>query len=255
MNKIVLFSVELKNLDDFTFHPGAEAFQEKYRSHEVEHTYFAFTFEEKLWKEAEKELKKAGIPYEKSFNLVLEDGEVPLHPVHYLTVPALYDLVTGDEEEPELSGEVAGFPIAQDFLSEVVVARVQLFEELVRLNPAIKPALDEVFTVKRKGYRILDGLPELEEPMQIPYASGVAENEGDSVGTYYVEGWDGRSSISEEAVGFVRANHLVAARVFEVRGKSYRQNAPNYLVSGEFAAFLQKKFKDLQLTPMTLGIL
>ncbi|MCM0080335.1 hypothetical protein L4X63_01920 [Geomonas sp. Red32] len=255
MNKIVLFSVELKNPEDFAFHPGAKAFQEKYRTHEVEETYFAFKFEEELWKEAEKGLEKAGLPYEKSFNLVLEDGELAAHPVHYLTVPALYDLVAGDEEEPELSREVADFPIAQDFLSEVVVARVQLFEELARLNPAIKPAVDEVFTVKRKGYRILDGLPELEEPMRIPHATGVAENEGDSVGTYYVEGWDGRSSLSEEAVGFVKANHLVAARVFEIKGKSYRQNAPNYLVSGKFAAFLQKKFKDLQLTPMTMGIL
>jgi hypothetical protein len=254
MKKMIAFSVELQNDDDFSFFPGAKEFQTKYGEFEQDYGYYVFDLEGKDWTRAKKDLQSYGLSYGEGFRLALADAEIAGHAVHYLTIPALYDLVTGKKPAPTISAEVASYPMAQDFNTEVVVVREELFAEVNRLNPKIKAAHGSVCTVKKKNYRVLAMPPQLDAPVLIDSGTGVAENEGENRGTYYMEGWDGRSSLSPDAVAFVKSEHLLAARLFEFKGRQYRQNAPNYLISGQLASFLHKKFKTLQITPMTQGL-
>jgi hypothetical protein len=254
MKKMLALSVELQSDQDFSRLPGAAEFEAEYKEFEQDDGSYVFDLDGNDWTRAERDLKRAGLRYGKGFKLRLDEAEIAGHPVHYLTIPALYDLVKGKKQAPKLSAEVARYPIAQDFKTEVVVARDELVSELNRLNPKPRAKLEAVFTIKKKKYRILAEPPQLDAPMLIDFATAVAENEGDSHGTYYLEGWDGRSSLSQGTVNIVLSEHLVAARVFEFQGRQYRQNAPNYLLSGQFAAFLNRKFKALQIAPMTFDL-
>lgn len=252
MKKIIVYSVKLQDYRDFSFLPGAKEFQSKYSPHEQQYSFFHFDMQHDNWSEVEKDLQISGLSYSKHYQLALDGKEIADHPAHYLTIPALYDLVTGEDRELTISSEIWNTPMAQDFQTEVVVALMEVVEVLTRLNPRIKAGQDRVFKVKKKNYQILGDLPQLDAPILILHATGVKEISDEQQSTFRTEGWDGRSSLSDSAVDFVKSQHLVAARSFAFENAQYRQNVPNYLISGELANFLHKKFKEqIQITPMT----
>lgn len=256
MRKTVIYAVELQDPSDFSFLPGAREFRSRYAAQEKEYPYFYFDLDRDDTASVEKELQSSRLPYSKHYELSLEEEELAGHPVCYLSIPAFYDLVAGNNEELAISSEINSEPIAKDFGTEALVARHEVVELLSRLNPNIKAAQDRVFTVKRRKYRILGDLPQLEDPVLIRNATAVRENEDEYKGTYYPHGWDGRSSLSERAVEFVRREHLAAAWYFDYGKQRYKYNVPDYLMSGEFAAFLRRKFKEkAQITPMTFDLI
>jgi len=253
VKKIVIFSVVLKNLSNFSFFPGAAEFREKYGKYEYEYSYFSFDIEKDNWFEIEKELQLLKLDYEKYFEIKLEDNEIVSYPVFNLTIPSLYDLIIRENEDIVNFSEMSNTPIAQDFKSGLLVTESGIIEVLADLNSEIKPKDEKFFTHKKKKYQILCNLPALESPRIILSGKAVKKNLDDCHSSFYVDGWDGRSSLLESDISFINNKHFVASWLFAFRSVQYRQNVPNYLVSGSFANYLSKIFKQsVQLTPITL---
>ncbi len=254
MKKLVDYSVELTNLDTFKPYPGAEAFATRYRAHRHDDFYFRFDLERDDCQKAEADLKKARLAYRRYYGLALQPDEMAAHPVFYLVIPSLYDAVT-NSKRVVLSNEVANHPLAQDFHDERVVMQVELFRLLTALAPRIEP-VGGVLTVKRKKYRLLGKLPELELPIRITAKRVKASVGADYAGTHYPDGTDGTTTLSETAVALVAKHHLMQSRRFTIDGKKvYREAAAHYLISGPLAHAIHERYGDqIQLSPMTFDL-
>ena len=253
MKRVIILSVALKDLSDFVFFPGAESFQARYCQQERQYSYFQFDAEMDTFRDAETELKSLGLRYTKHFEVHLDSSELASFPVFNWTIPSLYDLVS-EERQPHVNIRALGhLPIAQDFESGLVVADTRIITLLGELDSEIGSRDDRIFSGRRNShYQVLGDIPDLESPRALLGAQAIKENAGAIQSTFYAEGWDGRSSLSEEGIDFIRARHLAASWLFSYEGTEYRQHAPNYLISGRFADRLAKTFKQsIEYSPIT----
>lgn len=254
MQKRVIFSVDLKNLSDFSYFPGAEEFRQKYIHHEYDYSYFSFDISKDEWPNAENELSKSKLQYRKFFEIVLNKNEISEYPVFNLTIPAIYDLVDTENLEQINYSEMGSAVIAEDFKSRLLVIDIKIMETLSALNPDIKPINEITYINRNKKYQLLKNIPILKPPRIIIAASGIKENIGEYTSTFYADGWDGRSTLSDDGIDFIKNEHLAASWFFEFKNATYRQNTPNYLISGVFADKITKMFKQkVQCTPLTMG--
>lgn len=253
MQKKVIFSVDLKNLSDFSFFPGAEEFRQKYIKREVNYSYFSFDTGKNEWKEAENDLLKSNLQYRKFFELGLQQSEIREYPVFNLTVPVLYNLLDSEEPASINYSEMGGAMLAEDFKSGVLVIDTRIGNAISAINKSIKLINDTSDTKKGKKYQLLKDLPVLELPRTIIAAKAIKENSVEYAGTFYADGWDGRSTLSNEGIDFITNEHFAASWLFEFKNAIYRQNVPNYLISGVLADTIIRTFKQkVQCTPLTL---
>lgn len=254
MKRIITLAVELRNLSDFQWQPGAEAFAEKYKDAQSGFFYFNFNLDQQEWQVAENQLKTNELTYRVYYKLELEDAEIKDYPAFNLTIPALYDLIkTSATGKISLNKrELGDLLIAKDFESGILVFSGPVWKVLQRFSATPELFYEHSVAVSGKEY-YLSKLPVLSDSPLIVLGDVKIKADLDNSGTYYPDGIDERFDIAPDGIAFLHKHHFVAAFNFEYKGSVHRKKMPNFLISGALAVELNKLSKALfQLTPLTL---
>lgn len=256
MERKIIYAVELRNLEDFTFNPGAETFTEKFKSFQEAYPYFNFPLDQDDWKEAEKTLASLHLKYKTLYKIELKEEEIKDYPVFILAIPPLYALL-----EQQAKGafkinakELDNLPLAEDFDSGLLVMEKKFLETLQRLEVIVELKSKAPAAIRKKTYFITGPPKEMDIPLKVLQADAIREHTGDLAGTFYAEGSDDRFNLSATGIRYVRQHHFVSSSLFEYEGKTYKEKPAHVLISGTLAFALKKAFKQhLLITPLTLN--
>lgn len=256
MERTIIYAVELRNLEDFTFNPGAETFTEKFNRFQADYPYFHFNLDQDDWKEAEKTLASLHLKYKTFYKIGLKEQEIKDYPVFSLAIPPLYELL----EEQAKGGwkinakELDNMPLAEDFDSGLLVMEEKVLEILQRLEVAVESKSTVPAAIRKKKYFITDPPKEMDIPMKVLHADAIREHTGHLAGTFYAEGSDDRFDLSAAGIRYVQQHHFVSSSLFEYEGKTYKKKPAHVLLSGTLAFALKKAFKQqILISPLTLN--
>lgn len=256
MERTIIYAVELRNLADFTFKPGAETFIEKFNSFQAGYPYFNFNLDKDDWKEAEKTLDSLHLPYKIFYKIELKEEEIRDYPVFSLAIPPLYELL-----EAQAKGgfkinakELDNLPLAEDFDSGLLVMDKKILEILQRLQVAVDLKVKEPVAIRKKNYFITNPPKEMNHPLKVLKADAIRENTGELAGTFYAEGADDRFDLAAAGIRQVGEHHFLSCSLLEYKGKTYKTKPAHVLISGTLAFELKKAFKQqILITPLTLN--
>lgn len=254
MKRIITLAVELRNLSNFQWHPGAEEFAKEYSNFQSGFFYFNFDLDQQGWQAAEEQLKTEGLAYKVYYKLELEDVEIKDYQAFNLTIPALCNLITTSPEGNFSLNrrELGDLPMAEDFGSNLLVFSDLVWTVLQSFSATPELVFERSMMVSGAKY-YLSKLPLLADSPLIVLGEVKVKADADSSKTYYPDGVDDRFDLAPEGISFLHEHHLVTVFNFEYQGTTYQKKVPNFLISGALAFELHKVSKEFfQITPLTL---
>ena len=254
MKRIITLAVELRNLSDFQWQPGAEEFVKEYKNFQSGFFYFNFNLDQQGWQAAEKQLKTKGLVYKAYYKLELEDIEIKDYQAFNLTIPALYNLIkTSPKGNFSLNRQELGdLPMAEDFGLNILVFSDLVWKVLQNFSATPELFYERSMMASGKEY-YLSKLPLLADSPLIVLGEVKVKADADNSETYYPDGVDDRFDLAQEGISFLHEHHFVTVFNFEYKGTIYQKKVPNFLISGALAFELHKLSKEFfQITPLTL---
>ena len=254
MKRIITLAVELRNLSNFQWQPGAEDFAKEYENFQSGFFYFNFDLDQPGWQAAETQLKTKGLAYKVYYKLELEDVEIKDYQAFNLTIPALYNLIT-TSPKGKLSlnrQELGDLPMAEDFDLKVLVFSDLVWKVLQGFSATPELFYERRMTAGGKNYYLSKFPLTAASPLIVLGEAKVKAN-ADNSETYYPDQADDRFDLAQEGLSFLHEHHFVTVSNFEYKGTIYQKKVPNFIISGALAFELQKASKEyFQITPLTL---